>query len=420
MTSRRSGGMIVRNTRRRQMGEAMRSGTKMIMALALAGGALACASAEGQIPVTQPTTQPARPAMQVRIDTEANTVSFPARVVLREGPLELLVCRSGTKEHESILATPARPSHIHAGLLALGLRPGRAAHWATTPDGQGVFLPPSGATLNVTFRWTDADGQEHAAEAHQWLRRPGEDDAVEPIRWVFVGSEIIEGGHYWADTDGEVICVANFPGPVIDVPFESSNENALLAFAARTEPIPPLGTEVTVVLKPVEGAASAEVARAVFRVDRFGRYFLEGERIEVEQIRQWAREFKARHARPFIVIEAAPRSLTYDVERLRRLMGEARIVDIETRMSAVAGEILPRTGEQMLDAVEDWQQQFDQYRELIRDPGRQADVILRQIEYRREELGDLIELWTAYERELRRRVGEYRATSQPVEWFNQP
>ena len=43
-----------------------------------------------------------------------------ARVVLREGPLEHLLCLKGTKEHEAILATDAAPRRIHAGLLLTG------------------------------------------------------------------------------------------------------------------------------------------------------------------------------------------------------------------------------------------------------------------------------------------------------------
>src|SRR5262245_22371551 len=44
-------------------------------------------------------------------------VILRARVVLREGQLEHLMCKKGTKEHEAIVATDAAPQMIHAALL---------------------------------------------------------------------------------------------------------------------------------------------------------------------------------------------------------------------------------------------------------------------------------------------------------------
>src|ERR1043166_8218583 len=56
--------------------------------------------------MAQSLTEPAasRPFQPgVRIDWEQKAVEIDARVVLREGPLELFACSPQTKEHESIL-----------------------------------------------------------------------------------------------------------------------------------------------------------------------------------------------------------------------------------------------------------------------------------------------------------------------------
>ena len=58
------------------------------------------------------------------IDPKAKRVILQARVVLREGMLEHLMCLKGTKEHEAILATDAVARQIHAALLAIGAEPG--------------------------------------------------------------------------------------------------------------------------------------------------------------------------------------------------------------------------------------------------------------------------------------------------------
>src|SRR5205814_1772510 len=46
-----------------------------------------------------------------------------ATVCLREGGIECFLCRSRTKEYESILSTEADAQVIHAGLLAAGAKP---------------------------------------------------------------------------------------------------------------------------------------------------------------------------------------------------------------------------------------------------------------------------------------------------------
>ena len=73
--------------------------------------------------------------------------------------------------------------------------------------------------------------------------------------WVFSGSQIVsdpETGEefYVADRSGEIVCVSNFPTAMIDLPVESTSENAQLGFEAATENIPAKGTPVRVILVP--------------------------------------------------------------------------------------------------------------------------------------------------------------------------
>ena len=73
--------------------------------------------------------------------------------------------------------------------------------------------------------------------------------------WIFAGSRIVsdpETGKefYVADRSGEIVCVSNFPTALIDLPVESSAENAQLGFEAATENIPAKGTPVRVILVP--------------------------------------------------------------------------------------------------------------------------------------------------------------------------
>ena len=49
-----------------------------------------------------------------------------------------------------------------------------------------------------------------------------------------------------------MICVSNFPTAMLDLPFESSQQNAELLFEAFPDRVPPRDTEVDIVLMPAE------------------------------------------------------------------------------------------------------------------------------------------------------------------------
>ena len=263
-----------------------------------AGSAVAESPAEDA--AGKSTTRPAEPGRKgllklphLRVDLPGRRVEMDANVVLRKGMLELLVCRAQTKEHESIMATRAQPSDLHAALLMLGIRPGKAAEYLPPrPSQEGVFLPPRGAELRISMEWVGEDGETQNASAADWLattdRDRKEKPAGPPKKWVFVGSDLLPDGRYWANESGDLICVANFASAVIDVPFASSDKNQFLEYSARTAEIPPVGTRVKVILEPVEGARKADHARALLEIDRQGRMRMDSQPIAQTKLVDWA------------------------------------------------------------------------------------------------------------------------------------
>ena len=105
----------------------------------------------------------------ITVDTRAREVRIEGTVVLRQGFLELFVCGEGTREHESIVAVRARPSHVVFALALLGLAPGKPGY---TTEG-GAFSPPAGEVLAIACRFKDADGQMREVPAHRMLRLAG-------------------------------------------------------------------------------------------------------------------------------------------------------------------------------------------------------------------------------------------------------
>ncbi|MBL8852226.1 MAG: hypothetical protein JNG89_21315 [Planctomycetaceae bacterium] len=291
----------------------------ILLGLAASGSVRAADPAAAQ-PAVEPTADGApvalNPQKTVLLDRTHGRLLLKAKVVLREGVLEMLICKAQTKEHESILSIDADAYLIHAGLLLLGAQPGSPATYDTQ------FHPPTGQEIDIHFAWTDEQGQEQRVHARTWVRHvtrryyeaplakvpagvtvgKGSDlrydeknklliwfgqmsetqrDALLKLsanaeyqaaitsffddsrsreidaQWVFAGSGFFEqedGRKYYMAESGDVVCVANFGDALLDVTVESSSSNDQgLLFEPYTERVPPLGTEVTVELTPVKG-----------------------------------------------------------------------------------------------------------------------------------------------------------------------
>jgi hypothetical protein len=223
---------------------------RLILAAALGSAAWANAAdtaPKSAAPAGDGKLQRLAPDADVWIDRQYGRLVLRSEVVFREGPLELFLCPKGTKEHESILACNAKAYLVHAGLLALGVEPGRPV----------VFRPEyraaEGPEIDVHVYWKDAQGKQQAARGQDWIRNVKTGKALDHP-WVFGGSGFWKdeqsGEEYYMAESGDLICVSNFPSATMDLPIESSQSNESLIYECYTDRIPPLGTPVTVTLTP--------------------------------------------------------------------------------------------------------------------------------------------------------------------------
>lgn len=179
-------------------------------------------------------------------------VQIEAEVCLREGDLELLMCKKDSKEHEAIFHADVDAREIHMALLAAKAKPGSVVKY--TQDGK-VF-PPTGTKIKITLRYEKKPGEVATVDAKEWVRnkRDGKPLAYD---WVFAGSEFWQDPEdpkkppYYMANGGDVITVSNFPDAMLDLPINSPKDNSILAFEAWTERIPPLKTKITLILEPV-------------------------------------------------------------------------------------------------------------------------------------------------------------------------
>ena len=197
----------------------------------------------------------------------ATLVEVDAQVAMREGWLEQLVCKAGTREHESLLAVEASPRMIHAALLASGLTPGAPGSWLEgAPDATGAptfsLVPPRGDRVELRVKWT-AEGVSREAPLCSWVRRAptanqAPSDEFPCTRFVFAGSLIRPnppswpaGEHFVADFTGSIVGLVTFGDEVIafDEVIPDKVDIAPPLWEARTQSIPREGTPVTLTIE---------------------------------------------------------------------------------------------------------------------------------------------------------------------------
>lgn len=171
--------------------------------------------------------------------------------------LELIACTPNTREHEVLVVTEARPSHVHAALLLLGLEPGRPGSWRWEGD-QLRADPPTGAPVAVEFV-LERDGQEVVEPASSWVLNRATGEHFPPGPWLFAGSRLVPHmgrSVYDADGTGVFIGLTTFGSEVLAWPEMISPEAAVeqpvwVADPSRT---PKVDTPVRIRLRPAPPA----------------------------------------------------------------------------------------------------------------------------------------------------------------------
>ncbi len=196
---------------------------------------------------------------RVWVDRKNKRVIVDGYVTLRKGQLEMFACPVGTKEHESVVAVFSKAQIVHAGLLAIGAKPGKPVSW------DPVYQPPTGSEIQIFALWNDDSGKKQTIDARKWIHEVGTKDATLKTNFVFAGSMMWKdpqtGQESYQAESGDLVCVSNFATATLDVPMNSSKVNTGLLFSAATDAIPEVGTPVRLVFQLVdEKAKSAEPA----------------------------------------------------------------------------------------------------------------------------------------------------------------
>jgi len=184
------------------------------------------------------------------VTSDRKQVVLGGKICLRDGWLEFFACKKNSKEHESIVMLDIPPHLIHAALLVIGAKQGAPAKF--DPE----FVPPTGDEINIDVCWRDGKSGKLIKRSAQEMVKDEASGKTMASPWVFTGGlfGVDPDGkkYYLANVTGEVFGVSNFPGSVLDVPYESSSDNSQLSYVANTEKIPASNTNVVLILSRAE------------------------------------------------------------------------------------------------------------------------------------------------------------------------
>lgn len=181
-------------------------------------------------------------------DMKGKRVLVDGQIVQNQALLEMFACPLDSgKEHESVVAVFSNSQLVHAGLLAVGAKPGHPARF------EEQFQPATGTKILIEVQWKGEDGELKSIPARRMVRSIREKQELD-MDWVFGGSLIYKdpetGREQYLAEGGELICVSNFGTATMDLATPSPEAAANQMFEANTDLIPPLGTPVRLILTP--------------------------------------------------------------------------------------------------------------------------------------------------------------------------
>jgi hypothetical protein len=238
-------------------------------------------AAPGKLPHVQVDVK----ARQVRVECNSCNVN-------QDVGLEFFCVEAGTNEYESVLSSRAKASHVHLGLLMIGLQPGEPVKWS---EAAKKWIPPHGPPLNITCEWKKENGEQMRVPAQRLMVSRKTKKEAPPFTWIFTGSKEMEDGKYAADAVGYLVSVLNNELTVIDIPELAGRDLDSREWDRNGALLPPVGATIWMVIEPAgrkDRAAPAttqkvdDVGVSLLTLDAAGNLKLDGMAVTMERLGQ--------------------------------------------------------------------------------------------------------------------------------------
>jgi hypothetical protein len=248
-----------------------------------------------------------------------------------------------------VLRSKVKPSHLHAALLLIGLKPGEPVRYS---ESLNKWLPPHGPPLQMTVVF-EKDGKTVTLPAYRLMRDVRTKKEMPPMTWIFAGSKIINDT-YAADRTGYLASVVNFELTVIDIPRLASNANETLEWETNLDLMPKeVGTPVTLQIEPAgkvqagngsaEAPPAAPVDQPLVTIDADGKIEVDG--VAAKSAAQALELLKARDGspKPVRVAVANPIEENAAAREVMNALAAARIRFIAIPQAGATPQTTPPT-----------------------------------------------------------------------------
>lgn len=187
----------------------------------------------------------------IEFNQKTREIRIPAKVAIREGPLEYVLVHETGKFHESLFTTEARPIELNIVMLLLNWKKSDAFFDFSEPERGGVLVKgaknPPASQLEMHIEWKDKDGKTQTCRAENWLHQIEKKAKLTIEPWIYTGSIIMQDGRFLAEETGSILALYQDPGSLINNPREGNDLDDV--WIADPE-VPAKETAVTVIFKP--------------------------------------------------------------------------------------------------------------------------------------------------------------------------
>ncbi len=201
-----------------------------------------------------------------RVDFKRRTLTLPAEVCLRQGPIELFACAEGGKDHESVLRVRCRPELINLNLILFGLKRG-----PSRPLDGGA----AGDRVIILCEWEEA-GETKSVRAEEMIWNAATNRPMDRVGWTYVGSKFVPehdvetgkptGRSVLAVVYGRTLFATFLDSAALfETPLPEGVDDS--TFSVNEKVVPPPGTPVRVIIRPPTAEEMAEIREVESGVD---------------------------------------------------------------------------------------------------------------------------------------------------------
>lgn len=182
---------------------------------------------------------------KITIHRRNNEISFPGKVNITEGDLEVLISTPTGRAHESLLVSDIDPYKLQLALLLIGAENGmRSIPKSNDKDAVKKNAGLTQGTLVDIFLKND---EIEPFPVEQWLLNKKTNREKKQEGWVFVGSSFSSDKRCLATEEGNIVNVWSFGNTILDNP--SSTGDIDDVFVSYTKRMFPYETPMTIIMK---------------------------------------------------------------------------------------------------------------------------------------------------------------------------